>query len=233
LYKNGLQRSNFVPFIQILKDHCDVISLDSGIDYRQRRLPGQKDKVYFVKSECDADSELTRIFKFLCSKENDTVRPRILTIKGRNVSFEKTCGQVADCTFEEICDRPLGAADYLRMSNFFHTILIRDIPQLNMKLKSQARRFITLVDTLYDSRVRIVMSSEVPFKQLFGNSPEETDEAHSDEHRALMDDLGIGAEGSKASIFTGEEEIFAFDRTMSRLAEMQTKEYWEAWEKHR
>lgn len=157
LYKNGLQRSNFVPFIQVLKDHCDVISLDSGIDYRTKSSAG-KDRVFFVwvpnltsvyavlvivcfyrkssqksitlfickirsrgmydfffkllirkivfsKSESDADTEMDKIFKFLCSMENDIIRPRTLTIMGRNVTFKKTCGQVIDTTFDELCAR--------------------------------------------------------------------------------------------------------------------------------
>jgi protein AFG1 len=233
LYKNGLQRSQFVPFIQILKDHCDVICLDSGIDYRQRSLPGSRATVYFIKSQCDADKEMDRVFKFLCSKENDVVRPKVLTIKGRNVTFEKTCGQVADCTFDELCNRPIGASDYLAMSQFFHTVLIRDIPQLNAKLKSPARRFITLIDTFYDNKVRVVISSEFPHTEIFRNDPTDPD-LTPDDHRALMDDLGIKmTTDSKLSIFTGEEEMFAFDRTVSRLTEMQSKDYWESWEKYK
>ncbi|ODN04963.1 putative ATPase N2B [Orchesella cincta] len=234
LYKNGLQRSNFIPFIQILKDRCNIISLDSGIDYRQRRLPGSKSSIYFIKSECDADAEMNKIFKFLSSKENDTVRPKTLTILGRNVTFEKTCGQVVDCTFEELCDRPLGASDYLTMAQFFHTVFIRNLPQLNLKMKSQARRFITMIDTFYDNRVRVVISSEFAHNQIF--RPDNGDgELTPDDHRMLMDDLGIkmNSTEAKTSIFTGEEELFAFERTISRLSEMQTKEYWDSWDKHR
>ena len=88
--------------------------------------------------------------------ENDVVRPKILSIRGRNVSFKKSCGQVLDSTFEELCDRPLGASDYIEICQAFHTVIIRNIPQLNLKVKSQARRFITLIDTLYDNKVGIM-----------------------------------------------------------------------------
>ncbi|XP_055596503.1 putative ATPase N2B [Uranotaenia lowii] len=233
LYKNGLQRSNFVPFIGVLKSHCDVITLDSGVDYRTATLKGEGAH-YFVKSKVDADAALDKVFKVLCSQENDMIRPKTFTHFGRNVSFAKTCGQVLDSTFEELCDRPIGASDYIQIAQYFHTVLIRDVPQLNLKLKSQTRRFITLIDTLYDNRVRIVVSSDMPYKQLFSNE-KPTDIHTSDEHRMLMDDLKITKDSGDASsnIFTGDEEAFAFERTVSRLAEMQTAEYWSLWEKHR
>ncbi|XP_051172910.1 putative ATPase N2B [Leptopilina boulardi] len=230
LYKNGLQRSNFVPFIQVLKDHCTIHCLDSGIDYRAKAGSG-KEKNYFVKNE-DSDKDIDKIFKYLCSMENDMIRSKILTIRGRNVTFKKTCGQVMDSTFEELCDRPLGASDYIEICQAFHTVIIRDVPQLNLKIKSQARRFITLIDTLYDSRVRIVVSAAAPHTELFAP---EADAEYTDEKRALMDDLQIshGSEDHKSNIFTGEEELFAFDRTVSRLSEMQTTEYWQEWDRHR
>lgn len=88
-------------------------------------------------------------------------------MQGRNVTFNRTCGRVLDTTFEEICDRPLGAGDYLQLSKIFHTVIIRGVPQLNLKLKSPARRFITLIDTLYDSRVRVIISADEPLQRLF------------------------------------------------------------------
>ena len=175
-----------------------------------------------------ADQELNDLFKLFASRETDSVRPRVLTIKGRNVSFAKTCGGVADCTFEELCDRPLGAVDYLAISQLFHTVIIRNIPVLNRSKKSQTRRFITLIDTFYDHKVRVLFSADVEVNKLFqfGSSGEDLD----DEQRKLLDDLGIrpGSQDEKAaaSLFSGEEEVFAFDRTISRVAEMQTDEYW-------
>lgn len=109
--------------------------------------------MYYYREGEEAEKGIEQIFKYLCSMENDVVRSRIISIKGRNVTFNKTCGQVLDSTFEELCDRPLGASDYLEICQAFHTVIIRYVPQLNMKLKSQARRFITLIDTLYDNRV--------------------------------------------------------------------------------
>ncbi|XP_063698905.1 putative ATPase N2B [Culicoides brevitarsis] len=233
LYKNGLQRSNFVPFIAVLKSHCDTVMLDSGTDYRASKL-GKGSAHYYVKTECDANDLMNKTFKILCSKENDTIRPKTFTHLGRNLTFEKTCGQVLDTNFNELCNRALAASDYLVLSQYFHTILIRDVPQLNLKVKSQARRFITLIDTLYDHRIRVVIAADVPHKDLF--SKERPEDLHeSDEHRMLMDDLKLSKDSTdvSANIFTGEEELFAFDRTLSRLAEMQTEEYWKQWEKYR
>uniref|UniRef100_A0A1E1X5E9 Putative atpase n=1 Tax=Amblyomma aureolatum TaxID=187763 RepID=A0A1E1X5E9_9ACAR len=222
LYKNGLQRSNFVPFIDVLKKNCLPVALDSGVDYRVQK-GATKTSFYFVKSECgDADAELDRLFKVLASQENDIVRPRVLTIKGRNVEFRKTCGRLLDASFSELCDRAVGAVDYLALSQVFHTILIRDVPVLTLREKTQARRFITLVDTLYDHRVRLVLSAAAPADKLF--QAVKSDDSMTDENRSLMDDLQIS--DKNVSIFSGEEEMFAFERTVSRLNEMQSENYW-------
>jgi len=235
LYKNGIQRSNFLPFIDMLKEKCHIVSLDPGVDYRRKNLGGA-DKLYFNKSdpEEDAETNLNAIFKFMAAKETDDVKEMTIRIKGRDVHFNKACGGLLDCEFDELCARPLWTNDYLKLTQVFHTVIIRNIPVLSQKNRSEARRFICLIDTLYDHKLRVVASGAVPYWDLFKNE-EISHEERLQESRLLIDDLGLKAadKGSLDSgVFSGEEELFAFDRTVSRLTEMQTKDYWKKWKSY-
>ncbi|XP_077587441.1 AFG1 like ATPase a isoform X1 [Stigmatopora nigra] len=222
LYKNGLQRVNFVPFIAVLQKYCQTLRLDSGIDYRKRNRPSAG-KLYFLSSEPDAEKTLDELFDELAFKQNDITRPRVLNVHNRKVRLNKACGTLLDCTFEELCDRPLGASDYLEISRLFDTVFIRHIPRLTLNKKTQARRLITLVDALYDHKVRMVILADHPLEEVFVL---EGDHSHDESH-ILMDDLGLKRdEASNLSIFSGEEEMFAYQRTVSRLTEMQSEEYW-------
>ncbi|XP_066281253.1 AFG1-like ATPase [Branchiostoma lanceolatum] len=235
LYKNGLQRSNFVPFIKILKYRCDCLALDSGTDYRLQGMP-TAGKVFFLSTHKNADKELDRIFKEMTARETAEKGPRTLRLLGRDLHVPIACGRVADFQFEDLCEKPLGAADYLKLGQEFDTVIVRNVPQMTIILKTQARRFMTLVDTLYDNKVRLVWSAAVSPEELF--RVESVGAMDSDFNRLLMDDLNIqvGTDNSAASIFTGEEEIFAFERAVSRLKEMQTQDYWiirDEWNKER
>uniref|UniRef100_UPI0014868F1A AFG1-like ATPase n=1 Tax=Arvicanthis niloticus TaxID=61156 RepID=UPI0014868F1A len=118
---------------------------------------------------------------------------------------------------------PLGASDYLELSKNFDTVIIRNIPQFSLAKRTQARRFITLIDNFYDSKVRIICCAAAPIESLFLHQHHDSE---SDQSRILMDDLGLSQDSAGLSMFTGEEEIFAFQRTISRLTEMQTEQYW-------
>lgn len=227
LYKNGLQRSNFVPFIDMCMTHCQTVHLDSAVDYRVQAGISAGD-TYFVSSKCDANGELDKAFLELAKKQYDTVvKPSTVRVLGRSLVFEKTCGTLLDTSFEALCRNPLGAIDYLAIAREFDTLFIRGIPRMTLKDKSAARRFITLIDTIYDAKVRVVCGADDFPEKLFTQDQDDCLKEAS-AMRMLQDDLKIAdkSQDRVASIFTGEEELFAWDRTVSRLAEMQTAEYW-------
>uniref|UniRef100_F7B7V2 AFG1 like ATPase n=1 Tax=Monodelphis domestica TaxID=13616 RepID=F7B7V2_MONDO len=205
------------------KKYCNTVQLDSGIDYRKRALPAAG-KLYYLTSEADVEAVMDKLFDELAQKQNDLTRPRILKVQGRELRLNKACGTIADCTFEELCDKPLGASDYLELSKNYDTVLLRNIPQFTLANRSQARRFITLIDNFYEFKVRIICSASSPLSSLFLHQHHDSE---SEQSRILMDDLGLSQGSAESlSMFTGEEEIFAFHRTISRLTEMQTEQYW-------
>uniref|UniRef100_A0A673XGM6 AFG1 like ATPase b n=1 Tax=Salmo trutta TaxID=8032 RepID=A0A673XGM6_SALTR len=222
LYKNGLQRDAFLPFINVLKEYCQPMGIDSGVDYRRLDLPSAGKLYYLFSIELMSVYDQLYVWSINRVCVSVVTGPRVLTVQGRELRLEKTCGTIADCTFKELCDRPVGASDYLEMAQAFDTVFIRHVPMLTLTLKDQTRRFITLIDNFYDNKVRVVLLADAPLDRLFVHSGGE-----DDRDRMLLDDLGLSGDvGDRLSLFTAEEEIFAFQRTVSRLTEMQTEMYW-------
>jgi protein AFG1 len=130
--------------------------------------------------------------------------------------------------------KPLGAGDYMEICKNFDVVLLRDVPRMSLERRSEARRFITLIDTFYDQKVRVIFSAECLPADLFDTAQKssEYDQHHA---RVLIGDLHIkqGDSNENASLFTGEEELFAFDRAISRITEMQSAAYWTHAAEHR
>lgn len=186
LYKDGLNRALFLPFIALIRERLVVRELASPRDYRQDRVAA---RVYFHPADIRAREAVDAIWAGLGGAG---AAPLELTVKGRTVHLPAVADGVARATFYDLCGQPLGPADYLAIADAIDTLILEDIPRLSSENYNQARRFVTLVDALYEAGVRLIATAaDVPER------------------------LYIEGEGS-----------FEFQRTASRLREMQSEEWW-------
>ena len=162
LYKDGLQRDRFVPFIKLIESKLGVYQLASAADYRLERMLGMK--VYYSPVDSAAGRVLDAIFELLAN--NEPAETERLEVKGRIVEIA-AAGGVARASFDELCDRPLGPADYLAVAARFHTLILDRIPQMGPDKATEARRFVTLIDALYEAKVKLICSAEVPARGLY------------------------------------------------------------------
>jgi len=221
LYKNGIQRESFIPCINLIKERLDVTDLNSGTDYR--RMLKAMSKVYYHPLDHGTRQEMDKLFVAI-SEGEPMQRGRKLSVWGRAVTVPESTSKVAKFTFEELCGSPRSAADYLEITKTFPTIFITDIPKLTTNQKDMARRFITFIDAAYESKTKIFASSEVPLFNIFSEEGQASKQELSDHIRHMMDDLGLDASKiGTTSLFTGDEELFAFARAVSRLTQMGTK----------
>jgi cell division protein ZapE len=189
LFRGQPGRDAFLPFIAILEQHLDVLALEGGRDFRRARLKAMR--AWHVPPDAAADAALDEAFAALTNGAEG--RPERLIVTGRTLTVPLAADGVARFDFEALCGRPLGAGDYLALATHFHTLIIDAIPRLNPGNHDRARRFITLVDALYDHRVKLIASAEAKPDQLYERG-----------------------EGAKA-----------FERTASRLEEMQSADWME------
>ena len=190
LYKDGLQRDLFLPFIRLLKEKVDIVELSGPTDYRRDRLKGSQ--VYYCPHGPATERALHDLFNTLT--EGSPATHCSLTAQGRKVDVPKAARGVAWFSFHELCARPLGAGDYLAIATHFHTVIIDHVPKMKEAQRNEAKRFMTLIDALYEHKVKTIISAQC--------APE-----------------GLYAEGLHA---------FEFQRTVSRLMEMQAEDYLEA-----
>ena len=183
LYKDGLQRQQFLPAIQSLQTHTEVINLDSGIDYRLRLF--QATGTYFISADEEVEKKLLSYVQEIATGE--ILKGKGIQILGREIKSRYYAKGVIWFSFSEICDGPRNQEDY----RYFHTVVISKVPTFTPDDDNAARRFISLVDEFYDRKVKLVISAETEAKQLY----------------------------------QGKHLEFQFQRTSSRLTEMQTTEY--------
>lgn len=156
LYKGGLNRALFLPFIKQITDHMDVARLDARTDFRLEKLQGVP--MWLTPADADADAALDRAWSKMSGGAK--CKPRDITIKGRILRVPCSAHGVARFSFADLCEKPLGASDYLRLAHDYHTILVDHIPVMDFSQRNAAKRFITLIDTLYDNAVKLMASAD-------------------------------------------------------------------------
>lgn len=186
LYKDGLNRQLFLPFIDFLKKRMVVRELASDRDHRQDRLAGAQ--VFFTPANAEARSQIDTLWEELTHGLEETLT---LHVKGREVELPRYHNGVARASFFDLCGRMLGPADYLKLAESVRVLIIENIPQLSRRNFNEAKRFVTLIDTLYEARVKLIASAAAQPEMLY-----------------------VEGEGS-----------FEFERTASRLREMQAAEW--------
>jgi cell division protein ZapE len=163
LYEGGLNRTLFLPFISLLHERMDVVRLDARTDFRLEKLAGSP--VFHSPADGAARAALDRAFFRLTGRRQG--EPATLTVKGHPVEIPQAAGGVARFDFADLCAKPLGAADYLEIAQDFHTVILDDIPRMGFERRNEAKRFITLIDALYDARVKLLASAEAEAPDLY------------------------------------------------------------------
>src|SRR5712672_472268 len=156
LYKGGLNRALFLPFIAQIVEHMDVLRLDARTDFRLEKLVGVK--MWLVPADDGAEAALGKAWAKMTG--NAPCKARDIAIKGRILHVPCSSHGVARFSFVDICEKPLAASDYLRLAHDYHTILIDRIPVMDYPERNAAKRFIALIDTLYDNGVKLMASAE-------------------------------------------------------------------------
>ena len=242
LYLNGIQRESFIPCINLLKNRLHVINLDSPTDYR--KIPRPPSGVYHAPLDSHAASHAEKWFRFLGDPEQDKPRSETQRVWGREIHVPKVSGKAAMFTFNELIGRPTSAADYIELMRSYDAFVVTNVPGMTHRERDLARRFITFIDAVYESHAKLVLTTAVPLTQLFLSKDELKDSIKKEKDekkgqveesegedldstmRNLMDDLGLNMKALKnSSIFSGDEERFAFARALSRLSEMGSREW--------
>src|SRR5258706_6094 len=195
LYKDGLKRENFLPTIALLKERLDVLHVDGGVDYRQRMLEGVK--VYHAPLGEQTDQALLETFKRIAEVEEEFQE---LDVEGRVIPYRHRAGGIVWFDFAVICGWGRSQHDYLDLAKRFHTVIVSGVPRMGLGFAEEARRFTLMIDVFYDNRVKLIVSAEAAPEKLL-----KIEEDPGDPRLRAM--------------------VFEFDRTASRLVEMQSRDY--------
>lgn len=163
LYRNGLQRARFIPAIELIKAHCQVINVDSGIDYRLRTL--EQAEIYHFPNDEQSRISLENYYRQLISHESDITLS--IEVNHRQIPVIKAGNGVLFATFAQLCQSMRSQNDYIELSRLYHTVLLADVKQMNAMLDDAARRFIALVDEFYERHVKLIISAEVALDALY------------------------------------------------------------------
>lgn len=166
LYPNGLHRDRILPAIELLKERLEVINVDNGTDYRQRSLAHVP--LYHTPLGAAADAAMEQVFNDLSEAREESP---VLHIEHRELRARRRAGGVVWFDFQTLCGGPRSQNDYLELASQFHTVLLSGVPHMPVRMASEARRFTWLVDVLYDRRVKLIMSAEVPAERLYTEGP--------------------------------------------------------------
>jgi cell division protein ZapE len=191
LYTGGVQKERFDKFTTLLQEHMQVVHLQSDTDYRMQQLKSLQ-KVYFYPLGKAADQFLNSILQRLCPgcpPQKDS-----LSVHGRQVEFTRYNHTTGQFTFDELCAKPLGPADYLAIAHTLGTVILTGIPKLGIEKRNESKRFVTFIDTLYEQKVKLICT----------------------------------AEAAPAELYPSGDGSFEFQRTVSRLIEMQSEAYLKA-----
>jgi len=188
LYHDGLQRELFLPFIGLLQQKADIIELVAKQDYRLSHLHALKSTYQYPLNE-QAEKFVRQSYNELTNFAS--LKPGVVEVLGRKVVLSAVHGNVALTSFDELCMHALGPADYLEIGNRFDIVILANIPKLAIEKCNEAKRFVTLIDALYEHKVKLICTAEVPAQELY----------------------------------TDGEGSFEFERTVSRLIDMQSESY--------
>ncbi len=164
LYQNGLQRELFLPFIDLLQEYCLTLDLPARKDYRLQHFRALETR-YFFPIDDQAKAFIQNSFNELTAFSPAT--PGKLEVKGREIFLSAVHGDVVLSSFQELCEQPLGAMDYLELANEFTCLILADIPKMSSKNRNEAKRFSTLIDALYEHNVKLICTAEVAPEQLY------------------------------------------------------------------